>query len=55
MLVGADINWKLVNDIRKDDNSGMIAINSSFGWIVAQSKKKNVNIVSSHVLKIKSK
>ena len=25
MLIDADIYWKLVNDIRKDDNSGMIA------------------------------
>ena len=46
MLIGADIYWKLVNDdIKKDDNSGMIAINSSFGW-------QNVNFVSSHVLEI---
>ena len=26
MLIGADIYWKLINnDIKKDDNSGMIA------------------------------
>ena len=55
MLIDADIYWKLVNDIRKDDNSGMLAINSSFGWLVAQIKKKKVNLVSSHDLKIKSK
>ena len=57
MLIGADIYWKLVNDdIKKDDDSGMIAINSSFGWLVngpvAPNKRQNVNFVSSHVLEI---
>ena len=58
MLIGADIYWKLVNnDIKKDDNSGMIAINSSFGWLVngpvSPYREKTVNLVSSHVLKIR--
>ena len=57
MLIGADIYWKLVNDdIKKDDNSGMIAINSSFDWLVngpvAPNKRQNVNFVSSHMLEI---
>ena len=51
ILIGADIYWKLVNnDIKKDDNS-------SFGWLVngpvAPNREKTVNLVSSHVLKLR--
>ena len=32
-LIGADNYWKLVRgEIKKDDDSGLVAINLSFGW-----------------------
>ena len=35
LLFGADVYWKLVTgEIRKDDESGLIAINSKFGWLL---------------------
>ena len=35
MLIGVDIYWKLVSDnIKKDDESGLVTIKSSFGWLI---------------------
>ena len=34
-MFGADVYWKLVSgEIRRDDLSGLIAINSKFGWLL---------------------
>ena len=60
MLIGADIYWKLVsNNIKKDDESGLVAIKSSFGWLINgpldfnRNKDVSVNLVKSHVLKVR--
>ena len=35
VLFGADVYWKLVSgEIRRDNESGLIAINSKFGWLL---------------------
>ena len=59
MLIGADIYWKLVsNNMKKDDESGLVAIQSSFGWLVngpfTFNRKQNVsvNLITNHVLKV---
>ena len=44
--------------MKKDDNSGLIAISSSLGWLisgpVSVNKESNVNLITSHTLKIVS-
>ena len=59
MLIGADIYWKLVSDkIKKDNNSGLVAIKSSFGWLINgpldfnRNTKVDVNLIKSCVLQV---
>ena len=59
LLIGADIYWQIVTgETRKDDNSGLIAINSGLGWLISgpikdgNKKSSSVNVTTSHVLKI---
>ena len=35
LLLGADVFWQLIlGEIRKDDASGLVAINSKVGWLL---------------------
>ena len=57
MLIGADVYWKIVDgNIKKDDNSGLIAISSLLGWLISgpinDNDGKSVNLINSHVMKI---
>ena len=58
LLIGADIYWKIVTgETRKDDNSGLIAINSGLGWIISgpvrsDDKSCSINVTTSHVMKL---
>ena len=64
LLVGSDYYWKIVDgNIRKDDNSGLVALNSAFGWLLSGPVRINdevkndssVNtIITSHVMKIEA-
>ena len=58
LLIGADVYWQIVTgEIKKDDNSGLIAINSVLGWLISgpiksENQSSSVNVTTSHVMKI---
>ena len=52
VLIGADVYWKVVSgNIKKDENSGLTAISSFFGWLingpVTEKQEKSVHVVKS--------
>ena len=58
LLLGADMYWKMVSgEIKRDDSSGLMAINSVFGWLlngpVARGNQFRVNLISSDVTVMK--
>ena len=58
LLLGADMYWKMVScEIKRDDSSGLMAINSVFGWLlngpVARGNQFSVNLISSDVTVMK--
>ena len=62
VLLGSDYYWKIVDgDIRKVDNSGLVALNSALGWLLSgpvQTKDKMNNnprtntMIVTHVMKV---
>ena len=58
LLIGADSYWKIVDGkLKRDDQSGLVAISSMFGWLINGPIKnevpfKSVNLVTSHVMKV---
>ena len=58
LLIGADVYWQIVTgEIKKGDNSGLIAINSVLGWLISgpiksENQSSSVNVTTSHVMKI---
>ena len=59
LLIGADSYWNIVDEkLKRDDQSGLVAISSLFGWLVNGPIKnevpfKSVNLVTSHVMKVR--
>lgn len=60
VLTGADIYWRLVSKtVKNDDESGLVAIKSVFGWLINGPVNSNINdtqtnLVRSHVMLITS-
>lgn len=58
MLIGADIYWQVVTGEIKKNDSGLTALNSSFGWLLngpvpCRNQSSNVNCVTSDVIVMK--
>ena len=59
MLIGANMYWKVVNgNMKKDNNSGLIAISSMFGWLIngpvaSKPGESSINCIT-HVMSIQS-
>ena len=58
LLIGADLYWTLVEDkIKRDDNSGLVAIQSKLGWLISgpvehekYEFKKDKKLVETHIV-----
>ena len=61
LLSGTGVCWKLISgEIKRDDRSGLVAINSSIGWLLSgpmRNRDVNVNAISSDftVMKIEAR
>ena len=56
MLIGADMYWKVVNGNMNNNNSGLIAISSMFGWLIngpvtSKPEESSINYIT-HMMSI---